>query len=491
MRVRTTKTKSRATAVQVIRYEQGKTVVLKHLGSSRDPSRIFHLKEMARDWIIRSTGQQSLFEKETTFEPLFTRYRYLGVRYDFLYETLNRIFKLFGFDRLNNRLLLDLVLIRIVEPASKLQSQKRLAELFGIRYDLTTIYKGLKIIASLKTEVEDSLVNFARAKLNFDFAFVLYDVTTLYFESFTDDELRRCGFSKDNKSNQPQIVIGLLVQRDGFPLSFNIFPGNKFEGQTILPVLTALKDKYHISSLTVVADSAMLSEENLRAIREAQFSYIVGARPGYLNLETVTQISRELNLTHGAIIRRSLDKGFLICDFSLKRYAKDKPDAERQIIKAQKVVSGEIKPKKYKFLTTQKTGSALNQKLIDRTKMLWGIKGYLTDLSLPNQLIVDRYHDLWQVEKSFRLAKSDLLMRPIYHFKKETIEAHVLICVMSLAVARFMELRTKKSIKVLIETFKKITDARIFNPTSGEEGRWRVEIPEEVKGLLKDMGVTY
>lgn len=491
MRVRTTKTKSRATAVQVIRYEQGKTIILKHLGSARDPSRIFHLKEMARDWIVRSTGQQTLFEKETTFEPLFTKYRYLGVRYDFLYETLNQVFKLFGFDCLNNGLLLDLVLIRIVEPASKLQSQKRLAELFGIHYDLTTIYKGLKTIASLKTEVEESLVSFARAKLNFDFAFVLYDVTTLYFESFTDDELRRCGFSKDNKANQPQIVIGLLVQRDGFPLSFNIFPGNKFEGQTIIPVLTALKDKYRISSLTVVADSAMLSEDNLQAIKRAQFSYIVGARLGYLNLDTVTQISQQLNLTDRATIRRSLNNGFLICDFSAKRYAKDKSDTEKQIAKARKVVSGETKPKKYKFLTTQKAGSALNQKLIDRTKLLWGIKGYLTDLSLPNQLVVDRYHDLWQVEKSFRMAKSDLLMRPIYHFKKEAIEAHILICVMSLAVARFMELKTKKSIKVLMETFKKITDARIFNPASGEEGRWRVEIPGDVRDLLKDMGVTY
>lgn len=475
----------------MVRYEQGKTVILKHIGSSGDPTEISQLKEKALDWIIKSTHQQTLFGKELTFDPLFTKYRYLGVRYNFLYETLNQVFKLFYFDSFCNRLLLDLVLIRIVEPTSKLQSQKLLSELFGINYDLTSIYKSLKVIASLKERAEYSLVNFAREKLNFDFAFVLYDVTTLYFESFTDDELRKCGFSKDNKANQPQIVIGLLVQKDGFPLSFNIFPGNKFEGHTIIPILIALKDKYRTSSLTVVADSAMLSEDNVRAIKQARFSYIVGARLGYLSQNIVTQINRKLNLTDGVSVRIPSGKGFLICDFSAKRYAKDKSDTEKQVAKAQKVVDGEINPKRYKFLTTHKTGSALNQQLIGRAKMLWGVKGYLTDLSLPDKLVIDRYHDLWQVEKSFRMAKSDLLMRPVYHFKKEAIEAHILICVMSLAVAKFMELKTRKSIRVLMETFKKITDARVFNPGTGEEALWRVEIPEEVKVLLRDIGVTY
>lgn len=475
----------------MVRYEQSRTVILKHIGSSEDPTRISQLKEKALDWIIKFTHQQTLFGKEPTFDPLFSKYRYLGVRYNFLYETLNQVFKLFDFDSFCNRLLLDLVLIRIVEPTSKLQSQKLLSELFDINYDLTSIYKGLKAIASLKEKAESSLINFAREKLNFDFAFVLYDVTTLYFESFTDDELRKCGFSKDNKSNQPQIVIGLLVQRDGFPLSFNIFPGNKFEGHTIIPILTALKEKYRIASLTVVADSAMLSENNIQAIKQAHFSYIVGARLGYLSQGIVTRINQELNLTDGASVRIPSGNGFLICDFSVKRYVKDKSDTEKQIAKAQKVVNGEINPKKYKFLTTHKTGSALNQQLINRTKMLWGIKGYSTDLSLPDKLIIDHYHDLWQVEKTFRMAKSDLLMRPVYHFKKEAIEAHILICVMSLAVAKFMELKTRKSIRVLMETFKRITDARVFNPATGEEALWRVEIPEEVKVLLRDIGVTY
>jgi len=491
VRIRTTKTKSKATAVQVVRYEQGRTIILKHLGSSSDPDEITQFKEAARDWIINFTHQQTFLTKEPTFEPLLSKYRYLGIRYNFLYEVLNQTFRLFSFDRLDNRLLLDLALIRIVEPASKLRSQKLLSELFGISYDLTFIYKGLKNIALLKDRVEESLIDFARKNLGFDFTFVLYDVTTLYFESFTDDELRKCGFSKDNKINQPQVIIGLLVGKDGFPLSFNIFPGNKFEGHTLIPTLTALKDRYRITSLTVVADAAMLSKENIQAIKKARLSYIVGARPGYLTPDTVTSISQQLQYSEGKTLRIPTANGFLICDFSSKRYLKDKSDTEKQLVKAQKVVNGELNPKRYKFLTARKDKFTINEKLLDRTKLLWGIKGYLTDLSLPDQLIIDRYHDLWQVEKSFRMVKSDLLMRPVYHFRQAAIEAHILICVMSLAVAKFMELKTGKSIRVLMETLKKITDARVLNPVSGEEIFWRVEIPEEVKLILKGLGLTY
>lgn len=491
MKIRTTKTKSNATAIQVVRYEQGRTIVLKHLGSTTDLAKIAHLKEAARDWIINTTQQQTFLGKESSFDPLLSKYQYLGVRYSFLYEVLHQVFKLFDFDKLGNQLLLDLSLIRIVEPASKLKSQKLLSEMFGVSYDLTSIYKGLKSIAGLKDEVEKKLIDFAQDNLGFDFAFVLYDVTTLYFESFTNDELRRCGFSKDNKLNQPQVVIGLLVGRDGFPLSFNIFPGNKFEGHTLIPTLTALKDKYQIASLTVVADAAMLSEENIQALRKAHLSCIVGARLGYLNLQTVTAINQQLSMIEGKTIRMPTSSGFLICDFSSKRYLKDKSDTEKQLAKAQKVVDGQLNPKRYKFLTSKKQGFILNHKLLERTKLLWGIKGYYTDLSLPNQLIIDRYHDLWQVEKSFRMAKSDLLMRPVYHFRQTAIEAHILICVMSLAVAKFMELKTGKSIRVLMDGFKKITDALVLNPASGEEILWRVDIPEDIRVILKDLKLTY
>lgn len=494
MRVRTTKTKSLATAVQVIRYEHGKTILIKHVGSSKDKTEITHLKQQASDWIINTTHQLSFFSKEPTFDPLFAKYQNLGVRHNFLYEILTQIFLKFRFEGLKNKLLLDLVVIRIVEPSSKLRSQKLLSELFGVDYDVTSIYKNLKLISSQKEHVESMLVDFAKLKLNFDFSFVLYDVTTLYFESFKQDKeegLRKNGFSKDNKPEQPQIIIGLLVNADGFPLSFSIFPGNTFEGHTLIPVLSGLQERHKITTLTVVADSAMISQKNIEALTHAKLSFIVGARLGYLNVATVAEISRKLSQTDGATMRVPWNNGFLICEFSAKRYSKDKSDTEKQVNKAQAVLNGKKPTKRLKFLTGEKTNHILNEKLIERTKLLWGIKGYFTDLTFPDEQIIDRYHNLWQVEKSFRMSKSDLLMRPVYHFKKQTIEAHVLICVMALAVAKFMELKTGKSIRVILDALKKVTDTRVLNVATQEEALWRSVISEETKQILEALELTY
>jgi transposase len=467
VRVRTTKTGSSSTAVQVVRYEYGKTIVVKHFGSAREKGEVLQLKREALDWITRTTHRQSFFPKEPSFDPLFTKYQHLGVKYTFLSEVLSQMFTVFGFDKLENKLLLDLVLIRIVEPSSKLRSRTLLSELFGRDYDLTFIYKSLKSFSLKKGDAEKMLIDFARDKLNFDFSFVLYDVTTLYFESFKQDEeeegLRKNGFSKDNKPEQPQIIIGLLVNGNGFPLTFSVFPGNKFEGHTLIPALSGLCQKYQIGTLTVVADSAMISEENIKALQNTKLSFIVGARLGYLNQDTVTSISQKLQQTDGAAMRLPWKRVFLICEFSSKRYAKDKSDTEKQITRAQLVLDGKRPTKRLKFLTGEKAAQILNQKLIDRTKLLWGIKGYFTDLALPDMEIIKRYHNLWQVEKSFRMSKSDLLMRPVYHFKKEAIEAHVLICVMALAVAKFMELKSGKSIRVILDALKKVTDARVLN----------------------------
>lgn len=495
MRVRTTKTGSSSTAVQVVRYKYGKTIVIKHFGSSKEEGEVVRFKQEASDWIINTTHQQSFFPKEHSFDPLFSKYQHLGVRSNFLYEVLTQVFLLFGFDRLENRLLLDLVLIRIVEPTSKLRSQKFLSELFGVNYDMTFIYKSLKSISLLKEQVETHLVDFARYQFSFDFSFVLYDVTTLYFESCRQEKeeegLRKKGFSKDNKPQQPQIIIGLLVNGDGFPLSFSIFPGNKFEGHTLIPVILALKEKYHISTLTIVADSAMIAKDNIASLRNANLSFIVGARLGYLDLDTVKKICKDLNLTDKATIRIPREDGFLICDFSAKRYAKDKSDTEKQIEKAKQVLAGKRATKRLKFLAGEKVTQTLNRKLIERTKLLWGVKGYLTDLSLSDAQIIDRYHNLWQVEKSFRMSKSDLLMRPVYHFKKEAIEAHILICIMALAIAKFMELKSGKSIRIILDALKKVTDARVLNIATQEEALWRSVISEKTKQLLKSIGLTY
>ncbi|MBI5613773.1 IS1634 family transposase, partial [Candidatus Gottesmanbacteria bacterium] len=433
MRIRKTKTKSGATAVQVVESRYGQTLVRKHIGSAWTPEALHRLQEEARSRMLKASKQQSLFSRESSFDPLFSRYRYIGTRYTLLYETILSVLTTLGFSHLTDTLWVDLVLMRVVEPGSKRESVNRLKELFGISYDLTRVYKHLLIIASRKDEVEALLVAFARRELHADFSFVLYDVTTLYFESFTPEELKQCGLSKDNKSMQPQIVVGLLATSDGFPLTYDLFAGNTFEGHTMIPVVTGLVKRYHVTNLTVVADAAMVSQANIDALTIAGISYIVGARLGYLTRAQVEEISHALDGRDGASVRLTISGKTLICDFSKKRYTKNKSDTEKQIKKATDIVERNVPMKRHRFLTQEQTQMTLNQTLIDRAKLLWGIKGYVANIDVSNEVVVARYHDLWHVEHSFRMAKSDLLSRPIFHYKQDAIKAHLLICIMALA----------------------------------------------------------
>lgn len=491
MRIRKTKTKSGATAIQVVDSRYGQTLILKHIGSASTLQDIARLWEKARAWMLTASRQQSFFSQESSFEPLFSQYRYLGTRYTVLYDTVSSVLRTLGFSSLSDQLLLDLVLMRLVEPGSKRESVRHLMEWFGISYDLTRVYKHLMKIAKKKAGVEALLVVFAQKELCADFSFVLYDVTTLYFESFTPKELKQCGLSKDNKSQQPQIVVGLLVTSDGFPLIYDLFAGNTFEGHTMIPVVTGLVKKYHLTNLTVVADAAMLSQANIDALVAAGISYIVGARLGYLTQAHVEDISRLLNGKDAASVRRTTGGKTLICDFSQKRYAKNKSDTEKQIKKAKEIAEGKTPMKRHRFLTHEQTHAQLNQSLIDRTKLLWGIKGYVTNIEAPNELVITRYHDLWHVEQSFRMAKSDLLSRPIFHFKQEAIKAHLLICVMALAAGKYMELKTNKSLQYILTNLKQFPDARVEHIATKEHSNWRSEIPEETRQLLNRLGYTY
>lgn len=178
----------------------------------------------------------------------------------------------------------------------------------------------------------------------------------------------------------------------------------------------------------------------------------------------------------------------MIIHFSASRYAKDKHEMEKQLEKAKTITEGKQEMKRNKFLLREtKTTYTLNVAVIEKTRLLLGIKGYHTDLSLPEKIIIDRYTDLWQVEKAFRISKHDLTARPVYHFRKQTITAHLLICVVSLAVCKYLEIRTGKSARFVIDKLKSITDGRIFNTVTGKEIMMRGEITEEIQTLLNQI----
>lgn len=505
--VRTVKTSSGATAVQIVRYEKRKTIIISHVGSAHTQVDLATLKEEAKRRIEKTAVQKSLFPKEKQNPSpilVINKSEYLGVRHAFIYDVLTHLFSLFNFHRLQNQLLLDLVLMRIIQPVSKLESLEYLSEMFGIQYGKSSLYQTLRLFPILKATVEKSVVSFAREHYQFDFSIVFYDVATLYFESFKEDPdginekgeiirkgLRKNGFSKDNKANQPQIVIGLIVTKEGFPVAYDVFEGNTFEGKTFIPSITKFKATYTIRTVTVVADAAMISLENVQLLIKEDISYIVGARVANLKLDQIMHIKKELKDIDGSSMRIETDRGLLVCDFSMNRYKKDKREMEKQINKATKLLEKKIGMKRTKFLMNKdkkKTEQIINTELVDKTTLLLGIKGYYTNLTKEtNNTIIDHYHSLWHVEKAFRIAKSDLAMRPIYHFKKQTIEAHILICFMALVVCKYMELITGKSTKKIIKLLKNITEARIKNLLTNEEIIMRMKIPEEVENLRKTL----
>jgi transposase len=496
--IRKTKTTSDATAVQIVCYVKRKMIVIKHIGSGHSTEEIENLLKIADVWIKKEEKQKSLFDSASQESKqnfaLLDKCQYLGVRYSFIYEILIKLLEHFKFTTIGNSLLHDLIIMRIIEPASKLKSLELLEEYFGISHRRQAFYEALPKLLTLKNTVEDLTVKFAVTKLAFDFSLVFYDVTTLYFESFSADDLRKNGFSKDNKSQQPQIVIGLMVTDQGFPVSYEVFPGNKFEGHTLIPVVKNFKDKHEIKTLTVVADAGMISMENVKALKENGLQYIVGARLGNITLKTLTSINSALNSQNNATMRITTVYGDLVCGFSEKRYTKDKREMEKQIKKAQEFLKNPKDVKRTKFLkSSDKKIYAINDSLIEKTKLLLGIKGYYTnlDMSVSNQDIISHYHNLWHVEQAFRVAKNDLESRPIFHFKEDAIRVHMLICFMALAVSKYMEIKTDKSLQQIIRSLKQVTDARLLNTLTNEEIVMRTEVSEEVKNILEKLHLSY
>lgn len=468
--VRKVKTKSGSVAVQVVQYVGHRSIIKKHMGCGKDGFEVDTLRQKAFDWIDGHSGQLSLFPDKKQKVLLVDRADCIGVTRHFAFRFFMSCIDECGLSHLP-RLLIDLAIMRLIEPASKLRSLELLQHYFGIQYS-QRIYRNIPKLITYKAEVEHCAYNVAQKKFNEPFYFVLYDVTTLYFESFKADEFKNQGFSKDNKPQQPQIVIGLLVTQSGFPLSYEVFAGNTFEGKTMLPVVERFIAGHPQVKPIIVADAAMLDEERLGELRGKKMSYIVGARLANANLELVERIYNTLDGKQGAMARFSSIHGDLVCDFSIKRYKKELNDFNKLVQKAEELVAKQSLKVKAKFIRkVTKEKIELNTALIEKRKLLLGIKGYCTNLSeqqLSNELVISRYHQLWHVEQSFRMSKFDLQARPIYHQKHDAIKAHVLICFVALIIEKYLDITTKLSLREIRFLIMNITETHIQDRVTKE-----------------------
>lgn len=466
MKIRVVKTASQAKAVQIVRYENNKRVVVQHIGSAHTAEALNELKMLAEEWIKDYGRQMSIFPDDNPNRLLHLNHStFIGVKYHFFYNQIRAIQGVFKLDELP-ALLNDLVTMRIFEPASKLRSLELMKEFFGISHSRKTYYKIAPDCINLKKIVEQKVVNIAEAHYSFNFDILFYDVTTLYFETFEEDELRMNGFSKDNKSQQPQILIALMVSKEGLPIAYEIFSGNTFEGHTIIPVIKDFIEIHRVDDFTVVADAAMISSENVQQLTQNNINYIVGARLGNISTTLFDAIDKNIIREDGKSIRIKTDNGYLICGYSSVRYRKDKYEMEKQIEKAKQVIEKPFKNKKLKFTRTKGQEIELNDVLIEKTQKLLGIKGYYTNLDasvVDNKTIIARYHELYKIEQAFRISKNDLQTRPIFHFKEQPIKLHILICFMALVISKHIELNTGISLRKFIDESKKIVDGEILN----------------------------
>jgi transposase len=486
LRVRKVKTKSGSTAIQVVQYTGHSAKIVKHIGSARDEYERELLITKAQEWIDKYTLQSNLYPGQKQNILIVERSECVRVTHDFAYHFFKSCL---GECQLTHLppLLLDLAIIRLIEPASKLRSFELLPRYFEIRYS-QRIYRTLPKLISWKSDIEQRAYGIARQLFDEHFYYILYDVTTLYFESFKPDELKVQGFSKDNKSQQPQIVIGLLVTQAGFPLAYDVLAGNTFEGNTMLPVVEGFIAKHPNTKPIVVADAAMLDDDRLAELRDKGLSYIVGARLANADLGRVKQISSALNMVNGAITRLHSRHGELICDFSSARYKKELNELNKLVQKAEDLVAKQSSGAKAKFIKrVSKEKIELNTALIEKRKLLLGIKGYCTNLpesQLSAKEVIERYHHLWRVEQSFRMSKYDLETRPIYHQKEEAIRTHVLICFLALIIEKYLELTTQMSLRNIRLLVWNITESHIRDNVTREIFKFTSPATELIQSKL-------
>lgn len=495
LKIRVVKRTSDSRAVQIVYYANRKTKIFKHVGSAKSEEQLEELKLIASD-LIQNISPILPLDQEPKFNNLLSidRSEFIGIYYTFFYEVIAQLMQQIGMDKIKQKLLLDLVIIRILEPASKLRSIGLLEQYFGIKHRRQSFYESAPKWLDLKAKVEQFVVDFAKRHYAFDFDLLFYDVTTLYFETFQEDELRKNGFSKDNKSQQPQILVALMVTKEGFPISYEVFSGNTFEGHTIIPVVKNFIAKHQVKEFTVVADAAMISSKNVEKLLENQINYIVGARLGNISDELLQKITTSNLNEDGKSIRLKTANGDLICSYSSIRYRKDKYEMEKQIERAKTIVDNPAKSKKLKFTKTNGEKIELNQKLINKNRKLLGIKGYYTNLSeniADNATIISRYHELYRIEQAFRISKNDLETRPIFHFKEEPIKLHLLICFMALVLSKHIELSTNRSIKHFVDESKKVTDARIYNQLTKKEITMRARKSKIISEILSKLNLSY
>jgi len=400
-----------------------------------------------------------------------------------IHEIYGQVYKELGYEHVfgtparnlsNYQILKHLVMARIANPKSKRGSVLELEKDFGIQIDLNKVYRmmdklGEEEIEKIKKISYENAISLFEESLDV----IFYDCTTLYFESFTSDEIRENGYSKDGKFNQTQVILSLLVTQSGIPIGYDLYSGSTYEGHTLKDALMRVKERYSINKVIFVADSGLLSAENLRVLESEGQPYIVGARLKNMEKSVKDQI---LNKENYQVNKEKSEeklneiilenKNRLIVSYSQKRAEKDKNDRIKGIErlkkkigkgKSLKTVIGNMGGSK-KYLEVEGDGKiTINEAIIAEESKWDGLHGIITNIKDQTaEELMGHYRGLWQVEETFRITKHDLRVRPIFHWTERRIHSHIAICYIALVCVRTLEYR-------LYRQYKKISPEIIRN----------------------------
>jgi len=426
-----------------------------------------------------------------------------GIKY--LYTSIfDSIFSKLNFKNINKKELANLVIMRLAMPVSKLRTAN-IASDFGIE-DMTInkIYKMMDKIGDTQINtIKRHVFKNTQSMLDNNLQVIFYDLTTIYFEANSQSDLKEFGFSKDGKSQHVQISLALMVTDHGMPIGYEIFKGNTFEGSTLIPTLEKIKKDYGVEDITIVADSAMLSEKNISSLIDRKYKFIVSARVRNMSKQLTEKMLNneqyfQLNNLHYKSINMENGKK-LLCVFSEDRKRKDEYDREQALERLKKLEGKNTKSvlkgslKKMYIKVNNESIIALDEKKIEASKKLDGYFGFISNVDLKEEEIIAQYKGLWQVEQSFRLTKHNLKIRPVYHYVDRRIKAHFAICYLSLALVRSLEYKLKQvghymPIEELHHHLKQIKEVKLT--VNNQESTITTDIPNEVIKILIALNIA-
>jgi hypothetical protein len=459
-------------AVQIVWSWRRGSRSIEHIGSAHDEVELAALKAAAATRL--AAGQTELdLGLSGGLEP--GTLPIVSSQMTHLWDALCAAYRVLGLESVTkgDTVFRDLVLARIIEPTSKVDTERVLSEVGVHPASYATVKRRLPTYA--KSSWRQALGGACAAHAGLGPAsLVLFDVSTLYFETDAGDGFREPGFSKERRL-EPQITLGLLTDAAGFPLTVAAFEGNKAETATMLPVINAFKAAHQLSDVTVVADAGMISEANQIALQAAGLSFILGTR-----IPFVPDVVRRWRDAHpdqavpdGQVLTQpwpatSAEKARGIPDRVIHyQYRHDRArrtlrGIDEQVAKAQRAVDGKAPVKRNRYIQLSGATKSVNRELEAKTRALAGWKGYTTNLTTASpQFVIDAYHQLWHIEKAFRMSKHDLQARPIYHHIRESIEAHLTIVFAALAVTHWIERQTGWSIKKFVRTTRRYRTVQI------------------------------